>query len=409
MPPTSGPGENGPPSSDNRPVIAIYRDRLFLRTETYIPSQADALRRYRGHYVCMRRVGPRVVPHDRMFVLNRGDVLGRAGEVAFKMSGVSPALERALRAVRATILHAHLGSDGAVALPLARRLRIPLVVTFRGFDATATDEAASRRGFRYRVFLRRREVLKREARLFITVSEFIRQRLIALGFPEERVVAHYTGVDTAQFRADPAVPREPVVLFVGRLIETKGVPHLIAAMREVQARVPEAELVIAGTGELRQPLERQAQESGVRARFLGQVAHEEIRTWMNRARVLCTPSITASDNTVEALATVNIEAQAMGLPVVGSRSGGIPEAVADGQTGLLAPEGDRGALAAHIEALLTDAALWERLSAAAAARVRERFDLHRQTAGLEDLYDRVRGQAAVGRPSGITPVGLAAR
>src|SRR5215212_9632579 len=130
MRPTSGPGENGPPSSDDRPVVAIYRDRLFLATETYIPTQADALRRYRGHYVCMRRVGRREVPRDRMFVLNRGNVLERAGEVAFKMFGVSPPLERALREMRATVLHAHLGSDGAVALPLARRLRIPLVVTF---------------------------------------------------------------------------------------------------------------------------------------------------------------------------------------------------------------------------------------------------------------------------------------
>jgi len=99
----------------------------------------------------------------------------------------------------------------------------------------------------------------------------------------------------------------------------------------------------------------------------------------------------------------------MGLPVAGFRSGGIPEAVADGQTGLLAPEGDRAALAANVEALLTDAALWNRLSAAAARRAREGFDLHRQTAALEDLYDRARGRPAGARAPDRAARVLAAR
>jgi glycosyltransferase involved in cell wall biosynthesis len=375
----------------DRPVVAFYRDVLLRGTETYIRTQGEAMSRYRSHYVGMRRVSGLDLPDDRVLVLNRGDTLGRVNEIAFKLFGVSPPLERAFRALRPAVLHAHMGSDGAVALPLARRLRVPLVVTFRGFDATATDEATSRRGFRYRVFLRRREALKREARLFITVSEFIRRRLLALGFPEDRIIVHYTGVDTDVFRPDATVAREPIVLFVGRLIETKGATHLIAAMRAVQARVPDAELVFAGVGVLRESLERQARESGVRARFLGRVSHEEARRWMSRARALCLPSITASDGTIEGFGTVTVEAQAMGLPVVGSASGGIPEAVADGESGLLAPEGDAGALAQRIEALLTDAPLWERLSAAGVRRVREHFDVRRQTAKLEELYDEARG------------------
>jgi glycosyltransferase involved in cell wall biosynthesis len=244
--------------------------------------------------------------------------------------------------------------------------------------------------------------MKREVRLFIAVSEFIRRRMLERGFPEDRIVVHYIGVDTEFFRPDPTVVREPVVLFVGRLLEFKGVTHLIAAMREVQARVPEAELVIAGSDVLREQLEHQARESGVRARFLGTIRPEEVRGWMNRARVLCVPSVTTASGRTEGLPTVVNEAQAMGLPVVGSVTAGIPEAVLDGQTGLLGREGDRAALAANLEVLLTDAALWDRLSVAGMQRARERFDLRRQTALLEDLYDAVRGRGPAAREPAIT-------
>jgi glycosyltransferase involved in cell wall biosynthesis len=246
------------------------------------------------------------------------------------------------------------------------------------------------RGRRYKVYLRRREALKREARLFIAVAQSIRARLIERGFPEDRIVLHHIGVDTELFRPDPAVPREPVVLFVGRLVEKKGVPHLISAMREVHARMPEAGLVIVGTGALRRTLERQARDLGVRAQFLGFVSPDELRGWMNRARVLCVPSVTASTGDEEGVPVVTQEAMAMGLPVVGSRSAGIPDAVSDGTNGFLAPEGDAGALAAHLHALLTDAPLWERMSRASRERARDRFNLRTQMAELEQIYDTAR-------------------
>lgn len=379
-----------------RPTVAVYRNTLLSASETYIRTQGETLHRYRSHYVCMRRIAGLELPDERVTVLNRGGRLGRLREITFKALGVSLALERAVRRVGPRLLHAHLGVDGAVALPLARRLGLPLVVTFHGYDATASDADALARGYRYRVYLRRREALKRDARLFIAVSEFTRGRLVQAGFPAVKLVVHYIGVDTEQFRPDPTVVREPVVLFVGRLIEKKGVAHLIAAMREVQAQVPGVELVIAGRGLLRPALEAQAREAGVRVRFLGAQRPEEVRAWMARARLLCIPSVTASNGDAEGLPIVLLEALAMGLPVVASRSAGIPEAITDGETGLLAAEGDRAALARHIRALLTDAPLAERIGGAALRHVRERFDVRRQAEALEELYDRAAAVPARG-------------
>ena len=371
--------------------MAVYRNRLIAASETYIRTQGEALSRYSSYYVGMRRVptGLRLAS-ERVFVLNQGGIAGRARELAYVALGVSPRLVSAVRPLRPALIHAHLGVDGAAALPLARRLGVPLVVTFHGFDATATDQAARERGRRYRVYLRRREALKREARLFIAVSQFTRTRLLDRGFPENKIVLHYIGVDTELFRPDPAVAREPVVLFVGRLIEKKGVEHLIAAMREVQARVPEAELVIAGNGARRSELERRARELGVRARFLGVIQPGEVRAWMNRARALCVPSVEAANGDAEGLPIVALEAMAMALPIVGSASAGIPEAVSHGTNGLLAAEGDDRALASHLHTLLTNTPIWERMSRAALERARERFDLRTQTAALEELYDAAR-------------------
>jgi len=374
-----------------RPVVAVYRNRLILTSETYIRTQGEALTRYSSYYVGMRRVPKGLeLPSERVFVLNRGDTAGRARELAYQELGVSPRLVNAVRSVRPALLHAHLGVDGAAALPLARKLRVPLVVTFHGFDATATDEAARARGRRYRVYLRRREALKREARLFIAVSRFTRARMLDRGFPEDKIVLHYIGVDTETFRPDSAVSREPLVLFVGRLIEKKGVRHLIAAMREVQARVPEADLVIVGKGALKPELQRQARELGVRARFVEVATPEEVRAWMNRARVLCVPSVVAASGDAEGLPIVAMEAMAMALPIVGSTSAGLPEGVRHGTDGFLAAEGDERALASHLHALLTDAPLWERMSRAALENVRDRFDLRTQMAALERIYDAAR-------------------
>lgn len=373
------------------PVVAVYRNTLILATETYIRSQGESLTRYGSFYVGMRRASRSLeLPSERVFLLNRGGAAGRARELAWQVLGVSPRLVGAVRDRRPALIHAHTGIDGGAALPLARRLGLPLVVTYHGFDATASDRAMRERGRRYKVYLRRRETLKREARLFIAVARTIRARLIEHGFPEDRIVLHHIGVDTELFRPDPAVAREPAVLFVGRLVEKKGVPHLVTAMREVQARVPEADLVIVGTGALRRTLERQARDLGVRARFLGFVSPEELRAWMNRARALCVPSVTASTGDEEGVPVVAQEAMAMGLPVVGSRSAGIPEAISDGTNGFLAPEGDAAALVSPLHALLTDAPLWERMSRAALERVRDRFNLRTQMAALEEIYDRAR-------------------
>lgn len=376
--------------------MAVFRDELLRPSETFVRDQGEALERYRACYAGSRRVAPGLaLPADRAFVLNPGTRLGRAEEIAFKLAGVAPRLERWIRGRRARLVHAHFGVDGLLVLPVARRLGLPLVVTFHGYDATVTGTHGGVENYPHARYLRSRARLARGGSRFIAVSRFVRARLLEVGFPEERVVVHYVGVDIERFRPSPGTARLPVVLFVGRLAPNKGCDHLITAMRRVHADHPEAELVVIGDGPERARLERLA--AGLRCRFLGIQPHDVVRDWMGRARVFCVPSITVPSGASEGFGLVQLEAQAMGTPVASYRTGGIPEAVEDGVTGWLVDEGDRDALANRIARLLSDREAWAALSRAARERVVQGFDLRTQTRQLETLYDQVLAES---RPAG---------
>ncbi len=375
----------------SKPVVVLYRySRLLGYSETFIRTQGEGLQRFIPYYVGLNRYGKLPLPVERTVVVNRGGVIGKAQEVLYKMGGVAPGLYRQVQKLNPVLIHAHFGPDGIRALPLARKLQVPLLVTFWGFDATMKDEYA-RRSSNYlnRGYLRRREVLKREARLFIAVSGFIKEKLLEQGFPPDKIVVNYNAVDTETFRPDPAMPREPVVLYVGRLVEKKGVEYLIQAMAQVQAEIPDAELVIIGGGPLRPKLEELAMKLLNRYRFLGVQPLPEVRTWMNRALLLGSPSVTASTGDSEGMPTVVLEAQAMGLPVVGTAHSGISEAVSHGETGFLVAERDWEALAKCIVRLLKDKTLWQRFSQRGQERMRAVFSVHNQVRELENIYDRV--------------------
>jgi glycosyltransferase involved in cell wall biosynthesis len=409
--------------ASGRPLVAIYREMLMNYNEVYLRTEVEALQRYRSVYVGSHRVREVELPEDRTVTLREryhgvdrvldplvtrigrrvgyfahlapvaralapGSVVGRASEYLFQVHGLSPTLVRTLRALKPDILHAYTGVSGAHALPLARRLRIPLVVSFGGYDATATEAELRQWATRGRVLLRRKEAMKREMQRIVTISDFLRRQLVERGWPAEKIRVIHRGIDTERFTPEGSPPlseRAPVVFFAGRLIEVKGTTYLLRAMREVRTRVPDARLVIAGAGELRAALEREAGELGVPVRFLGRASADVVRACHAEAQVYCMPSVTAATGQREGLSNALLEAMAAGLPVVGSDSGGIPEAIGD--AGFLVAERDVGALASRITQLLSDAALRERMGRAARQRIATHFDLRRQAAKLEALYD----------------------
>jgi glycosyltransferase involved in cell wall biosynthesis len=367
----------------SEPSVLIYRDELLGASETFIPAQAESLKHFRPFYLGLRHIPGLSLPDKRFHFISRGGLAGKVKVARFRFLGPSATLRRKLINLGPVLVHAHFAPDACNALALARALQLPLVASFHGYDLTVKDDHQSS------FYLWRREDLKVQGSRFLCVSNFIRNQALAKGFPAERTVVHYTGIDVDFFHADPHIKRSPIVLFVSRLVPKKGCEYLIRAIADVQRVAPETKLVIIGDGPLRGALQKLAAASVRDFEFLGAQKPAAVREQMNRATVFCTPSVVSETGDAEGFGMVFAEAQAMGLPVVSFASASLPEAVADGQTGFLAPERDWQALGAKILLLLRDGKLWAQFSRAGESRIRCQFDVRKQARALEVIYEQV--------------------
>ena len=368
-----------------RPTVLIFRSRLLEWSETFIAAQANALERYRPVYA-----GYRIVPEGAAYmgandvvVMEERAISRVVSEGLLKSFGHAPVRwKRALRRTEPVLMHAHFGFSARVPVRLADDLGIPLVITYHGADITIERNARADRIDRARAF--------NGAGRIIAVSHFIAERLIAAGAPADKVVVHYIGVDTDRFRPpEPSQREDHSVLFVGRLVTKKGLIHLLDAMRLVQAELPHATLVIAGDGPLRPRLVEAAR--GLNVRFLGVQTPAQVAELMQRSALHCAPFVVAASGNAEGLGMTTVEAQASGMPVVASASGGSAEAIEDGRTGFIVPA-EPAALADRLLTLLRDRELRRAMGVAARAHVVAKFDLKTQSRMLEQIYDDARRQ-----------------
>jgi colanic acid/amylovoran biosynthesis glycosyltransferase len=367
--------------------VLIFRDHLMLPSETFILAQAEKLQRYQPWYLCSKLFAPIGSP-ERAIVLNSSDRITLA-EVAFKALGWAPGLRKKVGEIHPALVHAHFGTDGMRILPVSEALELPLIVTYHGFDATASDDALLRAFPAARNYAKNRDKLKAGANCFVAVSRFIASKLVQQGFAQEKIRQLYIGIDLNFFAPDPTVMRKNIVLFVGRLVGVKGCEDLITAMAGVQEVIPDAELAVIGDGPLRDHLQDMARQKLRTHRFLGTQSPAVVREWMNKAKVVSVPSKRDITGAEEGFGMVFAEAQAMGTPVVSYASGGIPEAVRHGVTGLLAPEGDHKSLAENIIRLLQDENIRIKFAIAGREHVWSNFDIRKQSAKLEETYDEV--------------------
>jgi colanic acid/amylovoran biosynthesis glycosyltransferase len=371
-------------SDDHRPAVAIYRAPLFNRSETFIRAHPLNLVRYRPLLAGLEDKGNIPPELHRALFLPRGPgerLRGRLGDLRWLAPRLAPENPR--------LVHAHFGPDALGAVGLARQLGVPLVTTLHGYDVARTDRALLMSGrLSWMRYALRREKLTENCALFLTVSDALRARAVAAGFPPERTVTHYNGVDLARF---PFADGDDgaTILHVGRLVEKKGTALLLEAVAGIRAMHPAASLVIIGEGPLRASLERHAAQRGLgeTVRFLGHQPQAVVSEWMRRAAVLAVPSLTAGDGDAEGLPNVVVEAAASGLPVVGSDHAGIPEAIDHGRSGFIVAEGNVEQLALRVGEVMASADLRRSMGAAARALAELRFDQRAQFALLERRYD----------------------
>lgn len=245
---------------------------------------------------------------------------------------------------------------------------------------------------------------------FIAASEAIHQMLVADGIEAARVVTVHEGIDVGRVQAEPAAnihaefwlpTHAPIVGAVAALTQEKGHRHLIDAAALVVREVPDTRFVILGEGDLRHALERQIKDLHLEKHVILPGFRTDVLAFVRSFDLFVMCSL------AEGLGTSLLDAMALSKATVASDTGGIPEVVADGKTGLLVPPRDHHALAAAIAQLLKDRERRERMGRAGLARVERLFsaglmvdrtlDVYRVHAGVHHEDARDTGHEA-GRP-----------
>lgn len=291
----------------------------------------------------------------------------------------SRALADFLRRHAITAVLAEYGPSGCAVMEACAAAGCRLVVHFHGYDAYRQDMLDAY-GAAYRHMFQ-------QAAAIVAVSQAMRLQLCDLGAPPHKVHVIPCGVDPLP--TAPYVVRQPGQwLWVGRFVEKKQPEIALRAFALAHKDAPALRLSLIGDGPLRPICEALVQELGLAEAvdFRGVQSAQAVAEAMRQAEALLLSSGKAADGDSEGLPVVLLEAMAAGLPVVGTRHAGIPDAVHDGQEGLLVESGDVSAMAAAILRLHSDAALRQALADAAQARHSAEFTATQYVAAIQSLF-----------------------
>ena len=311
---------------------------------------------------------------------------------------VSTDLSMAAAVAGAQLLHSHTWYANLAGHLAAMLYGVPHVMTMHSLEALRPWKA-EQLGGGYAVSTWCERVAAGSAAAVVAVSDAMRAD-IRTAYPEidpERIIVIRNGIDAAEYAPDPGTDlldrygidcSRPYLIFVGRITRQKGLPVLLRAAPEL---VAEAQLVLlAGLADTPEQLAEVTElVDGLRASRSGvlwipeMLAKHEVIQLLSHATVFACPSV------YEPLGIVNLEAMACGTAVVASRTGGIPEVVADGETGLLVPPGEPAPLAAALNALLTDPGRAAQLGQTGRKRAVSEFSWAAIAARTAALYDQL--------------------
>ncbi len=352
---------------------------------SWVYSQLNRLRRYRPVVLTQEDQNLDQFPVEHLYSARTYPVAKRAANrLWLKLTGEYPFYAQILRREQARLIHAHFGYQGCRCLRTRRQSGLPMLTTFYGADATQAIRIDYWRRFYHRLFA--------EGEAFLVEGHALAACLEGAGCPPAKIRLHHLGVDLERIPFGERAPAERVrFLICAPFREKKGIPDALRALGLAWKRRPfEFEVVLVGDGPERARIEAAIGEVGLegKVRLLGVLPYAQVIEELGRADLLLQASRKAADGDTEGGAPVILlDAQAAGLPVVATRHADIPEYVREGQSGLLAGEGDVEGLAECILRLVEAPGQWGAMGRAGRAHVEEHYNAATQAARLEAIYD----------------------
>lgn len=357
----------------------------------------DTARTWRGgqNQALLTVLGLRALGHRTLLVCHPDGELRRRAAEGGDLIPLAPTTEmdfsaawrlaRVIRQEGPAVVHAHDPHGvamAAAALSLGRFAPPPLFIASRRVDFRLKGNAFSR--WKYR-----------QVDGFLCASEAIRQLLLADGVEPDRAILVHEGIDVEHVDAAPRLDAHvdlwlphgaPIVGNIAALVAHKGQRDLVDAAQLVVRQAPDTRFLIVGEGELRPVLEQQIHRHGLEKHVILAGFRPDALSLLKAFDVFVMSSVT------EGLGTSILDAMACAKPVVATCAGGIPEVVADAQTGFLVPVRDPRALADRLVTLLTRPDLRDAFGRAGRRRVEERFSAERMVAETLAVYQRLAGR-----------------
>lgn len=289
------------------------------------------------------------------------------------------ALAQAVAERRVTHLHAHFATSATTVAKLAAHF------TGVGYSFTAHAKDI----FHEAVDTEDVKDKLSKAKAVVTVSDFnVNYLREQHGLVARKVQRIYNGLDLSRFEFDTSEDRPPEIVAVGRLVEKKGLRHLVDACAMLKHRGVDFHCRIIGDGPEEATLRDQIDSLELAHRVVleGPMPQDDVKMALRRAAVFAAPCIIGRDGDRDGLPTVLLEAMALGTPCVATDVTGIPEVIHDGKTGCLVTQQDPMELALTIERMMTDKALWNTLRHNARRLIETQFDVHNNAYKLRKLF-----------------------
>jgi len=289
----------------------------------------------------------------------------------------------------AKIIHAHFGPSGIEVLPLAKKLNLPLVVTFHGYDASTLLKNIN-------YVLRLKELF--DYAYIISVSNAMHNELLELGANESKSTVIRCGIPVEKFNYRERTPvhlkmkrgKKIVFLQVSNFVEKKGHRFTIEAFSKIKKFYPNILLVLAGDGILLNDIKKLVHYYNLNdsVEFLGKINENKVSEIMNSSDIFLHHSITSKEGDKEGLPTVLMEAMATGLPCVSTYHAGIPELIKDSINGYLVNESEIENYVNKIKLLLTKE---NNFSKKSRETVEAEFSLAKSVQALVNTYNKIIG------------------
>lgn len=369
----------------SKPVLLSYC-ATFLKPEMlHVYRQVKGIQQFDNWVVTRRRSNAELFPYSQTLTLNKSPWRGirRAYYRLLKQpvplgSGEVHQMLSIAAEKDAALIHVYFGTEAARALPYLQREQRPKVVSFHGADVSTSLSAAHL------------ELLIACTDLFLARSQTLADELLARGCPAEKIRLTRTSVPLPEWKGPlQLVAGQPVRLLQAcRFIEKKGLDVAVAAVGQLVAAGHDVTLDLAGDGPEREALQEQAKQLGIaeRVRFLGFLPNQALLDLLPEYAVFLHPSRDTATGDREGIPNSMLEAMACGVPVVATAHSGIPEAVTDGQEGLLIAQNDVAGLIRAIASMTSDSARYQRMSAASRQRIEAQFSSRLAIEELERAY-----------------------